>query len=523
MTERANSPNLQGDSILIVDDDEAIRNLMSGIVKMLNGVPVLATTIAQAEQAVAAQAFACALIDKNLGQDKNGLDFLRWIRVHQPDCAPVMVTAFGNIESAIEALQLGAADYLLKPFALDVISHRLGLLCERRRMVRERDLLQTQLMQADRLSALGTLAAGVVHEINNPLTYLVSNLDYMREKLSAMRARAVGLDAELADFEEVVSESQEGAAQMAAVVNHIKTFAHHHEARRARTALRPLLEGALKMSTVIIRHRAQLKREFLAAPDVDALDFQLAQVFINLLVNAAQSIAEGSASQNEVRVRLTTSSEGQAVVEISDTGAGMSSEVLARLFEPFFTTKPAGAGTGVGLSICRNIVEGHGGRIEVKSELGKGSLFRVILPALGPAVLEEPEQIAQPPPPGQRGRVLVVDDDSSLVASLRRCLENDHDVDTELNGRCALERIRAGERFDAIISDLSMPDVTGNQLYTWLETENPQQARKVIFMTAGVLSHETMQFAGKMAGRLFEKPLDLSQLRETIARLIAEP
>ncbi len=512
--------NLKGDLILVLDDDEGIRNMMSRIVKMLNGVPVTAGSIVQAQGLAATQTFACALIDKNLGKDENGLDFLRWIRVQQPECAPVMVTAYANVESAIEALRLGAADYLLKPFALDVISHRLNLLCERRRMIRERDMLQTQLMQTDRLAALGTLAAGVVHEINNPLTYLVSNLDYLQERLVAMTPRAGELAIELDDFQQVVAETQEGATQMAAVVSHIKTFARHEEARRTRTHLTTLLEGALKMSSVLIRHRAKLVRNFAAVPDVDAFVFQLAQVFINLLVNAAQAISEGAAHENEVRVSLSTNGAGEAVVEISDTGAGMSPEVLARMFEPFFTTKPAGVGTGIGLTICRNIVESHGGRIEVESALGKGSTFRVSLPGLAPAkVVPAPWK---PRAQNQRGRVLVVDDDPSLVASLRRCLENDHDVATELNGRGALERVRSGERFDAILSDLSMPDVTGTQLYQSLESENPQQASKVIFMTAGVLSTETMEFAGKMSDRLFEKPLVLSQLRETIDRLISE-
>ncbi len=430
MTKLAVTPNLQGDAIL--DDDESIRNLMSRIVKMLNGLPVLAEAIADAEHAADQHAFACALIDK------------------------------------------------------------------RRRMIHERAQMQTQLMQTDRL---GTRAAGVVHEINNPLTYLVSNLDYMREQLEAMGKGTAVTAKDLTELAQVVGETREGPAQMAAVVNHIKTFARHEEAQRVRTDLRSLLEGTLKMSTVLIRHRAKLTRDFGAVPDVEALDL----VFINLLVNASQAIAEGAAHENEVAVRLFTSPKAEAVVEISDTGSGMGPEVLGRLFEPFFTTKPPGVGTGVGLTIGKNIVEAHGGRIEVESAVGKGSRFRVILPGL---------------PQGQRGRVLVVDDDPSLVASLRRCLESEHEVSTELTGRHALARIRNGERFDAIISDLSMPDVTGDQLYKTLAVEYPMQASKVIFMTAGLLSPEALDFAGRVVDRLFEKPLVLAELRETIRRMI---
>ena len=516
------NPNLLGAAILILDDDEDVRNLMSRIVKMLDGVPAMAATVKEAEALVATTTFSCALIDKNLGKDENGLDFLEWIRAHQPECAPVIVTGFANIESAIEALRLGAADYLLKPFSLDVMLHRLNLLCERRRMLKERELLQMQVMQTDRLAALGTLAAGVVHEINNPLTYLVSNLDYLRERLAVMMPRAGALQPDLQDFAQVITETQDGTAQMASVVNHIKTFARHEESKRGRVNLRTLLEGTIRMSTVLIRHRARLVRNFETAPDVDGLDFQLAQVFINLLVNAAQSINEGAAHENEVRVGLGTGRNGEAVIEVSDTGAGMTPQVQAHLFEPFFTTKPAGVGTGVGLTICRNIVNEHGGTIEVESQPGRGSTFRVKLPGLPPGEEKAPAARAERVAPCHRGKVLVVDDDPSLVASLRRLLETDHDVATELDGRAALQRLRSGERFDAILSDLTMPDVTGSQLFQSLEAENPEQASKVLFMTAGVLSLETLEFAGRISDRLFEKPLVMSEVREKIDRLVAQ-
>ncbi len=201
----------------------------------------------------------------------------------------------------------------------------------------------------------------------------------------------------------------------------------------------------------------------------------------------------------------------------------MGPEVLARLFQPFFTTKPAGVGTGVGLTISRNIVTQHGGRMEVESKPGVGSVFRVILPGLPrvakPGASSEPSRVAQ----GRRGQVLVVDDDPSVVASLRRNLENDHDVATELSGRGALERIRRGERFDVILADLSMPDVTGSQLHHALVTERPDQAARVIFMTAGGLSQETNDFCRTMAGRLFEKPLVIANLRETLREMVLEP
>ena len=511
--------DLQGDAVLVLEDDEGVRKMLARIITSLRGEPVVAATIAQAKEAVARRQFACALIDKNLGEGESGLDFLRWIRAQQATCSPVVITAFGNIDSAVEALRLGAADYLLKPFALDVISHRLGMICERRRMILERELLHAQLLQTDRLAALGTLAAGIVHEINNPLTYLVSNLEYLLERLDALGARTTALNEPLLDFKDVISDTQKGAAQMTAVVKHIKTFAHHEEPNRARIDLKVLLEGALKMSSVLIRTRARLKQTFEAAPQVDGFDFQLAQVFINLLVNASQAIAEGAASDNEVHVRLGTHPTGEAVIEVRDTGAGMGPEVLAKLFQPFFTTKPAGVGTGVGLTICRNIVESHGGRIEVESKVGQGSVFRVILPpASAVAAASAVEAVLLPV--GRRGAVLIVDDDPSLASSLARCLELEHDVTTELSGRRAFDRIHAGEHFDVILTDLSMPDVTGEQLHALVAAQHPRLAERMLFMTAGGLSPETTGFSASMGARLLEKPLQLSQLREHIRRLL---
>lgn len=512
MTEQpAPPPRLQGERILILDDDDGVRVALQMMVRSLGGAPVAAATFEEA-QALVGPDIACVLIDKNLGA-RSGLDFLSWLKGSaNAGCDAVMITGYGNMQSAIEAIRLGAADYLLKPIELTTIAHRLGLLCERRRMIAERAQLQAQLMQNDRMAALGTLAAGVVHEINNPLTYVLSNLEFLATSPPAPTPEGI------AELGQVIRETLTGAQQMASVVGHIKSFSHHGDAQKKLIDLAVLLDGNLKMSTVLIRHRARVVRDFAAAPFVEGTEFQLAQVFLNLLVNASHAIPEGRAHENEVRVQLRTGPDNSAVVEIIDTGSGMPPEVLQKLFQPFFTTKPKGVGTGMGLTICRNIIEAHGGRMEVESAVGKGSTFRIMLPGRAGATAATGEDAAKGPA-GPRRRLLVVDDDPALLASLERFLSLEHDVMPAQGGRAALDLVAKGERFDVIVADLMMPEVTGAQLLASLEQSAPELAKRVLFITAGALSDETTALIARIPERVLEKPLDLKKLQAAIRQL----
>jgi two-component system, NtrC family, sensor kinase len=506
----APAPRLQGERILILDDDDGVRIALQMMVRSLGGEAVGAATIEEAQKLVGADV-ACVLIDKNLGA-RTGLEFLSWLKASaHAGCDAVVITGYGNMQSAIEALRLGAADYLLKPIELETLAHRLAMLCERRRMIAERAQLQAQLMQNDRMAALGTLAAGVVHEINNPLTYVLSNLEFL------VNAPPQPTPDGIAELMQLVEETLTGAQQMASVVGHIKSFSHHGEAQKKLIDLSALLEGNLKMSTVLIRHRARVVRDFHPAPYVMGTEFQLAQVFLNLLVNASHAIPEGRANENEVRVRLSSGPDNTAVVEVIDTGSGMPPEVLKKLFQPFFTTKPKGVGTGMGLTICRNIIEAHGGRMGVESTVGKGSTFRVTLP--GASGVQAPaEDAAKKSATGARARLLLVDDDAALLASLERYFSLEHDVTTAPNGRAALELVAKGQRFDVIVADLMMPEVTGAQLLASLEKTSPELAKRVLFITAGALSEETTALMARIPDRVLEKPLDLKVLQAAIRR-----
>lgn len=248
------------------------------------------------------------------------------------------------------------------------------------RDISERQRLQAQLLQVDRLASVGLLAAGVAHEINNPLTYLLYNLEALQEELGGLPPEALAPSA-LEDLRTLVRDAGEGAERIRSIATDLKTFSRAEGDERERLLLRQPMEVAARMAKHELRHRARLETTFEEIPWVLGCEGQLAQVFLNLLVNAAQAIPEGHAHGNLIAMHARR--EGDEVrASVSDSGPGIAPDQLDRVFEPFYSTKPKDRGSGLGLSICRRIVQEHGGRLEVTSELGRGSTFTVCLPAL---------------------------------------------------------------------------------------------------------------------------------------------
>lgn len=247
--------------------------------------------------------------------------------------------------------------------------------------------LELSLLQADRLAALGTLAAGVAHEVNNPLGYISSNLNFIEEELAvALRALAgaPGLDRlarTLEECTEALSEARQGTERIRNVVGDLKTFARGEDtgSKEERADVRRALEMSINMAMPELRHRARLLWNPEEVPRVRGSESRLGQVFLNLLLNAAQAIPEGAPEENTVEAHVRTE-DGKVLVEIRDTGQGIPPENLKRIFEPFFTTRPAGVGTGLGLAICQSIIIAMGGELSVESTVGKGTCFRVLLP-----------------------------------------------------------------------------------------------------------------------------------------------
>ncbi len=246
-----------------------------------------------------------------------------------------------------------------------------------------RKQMEARLIQSDRLSALGSLAAAVGHEMNNPLAFMLANLSYAREELARLRAslreRGERESAELEDVLEALSETAQGATRLKNIVADLRTLSRKPLEQPGRVEVQPVLENALKLIRGELNHRARLEKDFHDIPAVDADEARLSQLFLNLLLNAVHAMDPGDASRNVLRVAAYTGEEGELVVEVQDSGKGVPPEVLSRIFEPFVTTRPSS--TGLGLSVSHAIVTGLGGTLRAESREGWGTLLTLTLPA----------------------------------------------------------------------------------------------------------------------------------------------
>ncbi|MEZ4266754.1 MAG: response regulator [Myxococcota bacterium] len=371
-----------------------------------------------------------------------------------------------------------------------------------------------QLMIADRMVSVGTLASGVAHEINNPLASVMANVHLAALDADSF-AKIVGPSPELDQLRDELHDAAESAERIRNIVRDLKIFSRSEEEKTGPVDVQRVLESTLRMAYNEIRHRARLVKVYGKVAPVEASESRLGQAFLNLIVNAAQAIAEGRTESNEIRISTSTRADGHVVVEIADTGPGMPPEILARVFTPFFTTKPAGVGTGLGLSISRQIVTGFGGSIDVRSEVGVGTTIRMALPpsvSVGaPGTQSHATAAAR-----RRGKILVVDDDPMIAKAVERTLSAEHDVTTMGGGARALDRIRAGERFDVIFCDLMMPDVTGMEFHAGLVQIDRDQAERIIFVTGGAFTPRARAFLREVANLRIEKPFDLMQLRALV-------
>jgi PAS domain S-box-containing protein len=384
--------------------------------------------------------------------------------------------------------------------------------------VTEQRKIQQQLMVSDRMASVGILAAGVAHEINSPLAAVIANLDLIRERLASAGEAAIPAS-ELAPG---LENAREAADQVRQIARDLKLLSRSEDGDREAVDVREVLESALRIAWNQIRHRARLRRELRPVPPVAANASRLGQVFLNLLVNAAQAIPGGRADDHEIRVATGSAPDGRVEVRITDTGGGIPADVRERVFEPFFTTKAVGSGTGLGLAICHRIVTGLGGEIDFESAAGRTE-FRVRLPAAPEgAVAAGP---ARPPPPRPaepvpRGRLLVVDDDPMIGDVLARLLEADHDVTVLRSARAASARIAAGERFDVILCDLMMPDRTGMDLHEELARAAPDQAERIVFLTGGAFTPRAQAFLEAVPNSRIDKPFDVREVRELVRRFV---
>jgi PAS domain S-box-containing protein len=393
------------------------------------------------------------------------------------------------------------------------------------RDVTERQRLRAKLLVSDRMASLGTLAAGIAHEINNPLAYVAGNLEAVSESLRTAPGAAV--PAAHAELAFAIGEARDGAERVRKIVQGLRLFSRSEDEQRVPLALAGVLEAAIRLTSNEIRHRAQLVRELGPVPLVVADDSRLTQVFINLLVNAAHAIPEGRSDGNRITVRTRTNEQGRAVVEIEDTGKGIAPDLMSRVFDPFFTTKDIGGGTGLGLSICHGIISGLGGQITIESATEPaprvGTVVRVVLPAAADLAASVSPAIAEDVPAAtaeRRRRVLLVDDEALVAHTMERLLRRDFDITIALCGQDALDHVTKGARFDAIISDVMMPNMTGIELLEELQRMAPDQAQRLIFLSGGAFTARTRERLDQLGVLQLEKPVSAKELRACVMRIV---
>jgi signal transduction histidine kinase len=501
--------------VLLVEDSETARAMVRDL--LAKEEPTLeldeATDLQSAIRALAERTYDCALVDYVL-PDGHGLALLGTSEDDEgPAPAMVMLTALNDPAMAMQALKGGAQDYLVKGrFDGPILSRSIRYAIERKKAA----ALQLRMVHVERMVALGTLTAGVAHEINNPLAYVMGNLGCLAEQLATLPGSK-----ELEGMKDMVRDALEGSERVRTIVRDMRAFTRRDDHdKRTPVQIEKVLEQALAMAGVDLRHRARILRRFSPVPPVLANETRLAQVFLNLLINAAQAIPEGRIGEHEVRLSIRESGAYiDAVVE--DTGSGIAPEDLRRVFHPFYTTKPAGKGTGLGLFICDGIVRGIGGSISIESVLEKGTKVRVRLPAH----VDRPVQIADTAPPeeirGRRASVLVVDDDPQVLLCIRRILDAEHALTTTTSAFDALRRIREGEQFDALISDLMMPELSGMALYGKVKEVAPALAANTVFITGGAFTPPARTFLDTVGNARLEKPFAARELREVVRGVVA--
>jgi two-component system NtrC family sensor kinase len=394
--------------------------------------------------------------------------------------------------------------------ALTQIGMQLGRVIERERAAEQLQQKQEALRQREKLAAMGSLLASMAHELNNPLGVILLQADLLREE-------AVG-----EALTEYIEEITQAAIRCERLVRNFLTLAHQYPPERTVVDLNALLTHTLELLEPAFRVdsiAADLDLD-VDLPCLWADADQIRQVLVNLLTNACQALHEVQAAR---QVRLTTRCDvrrTRVTIELMDNGPGIPPALQTRIFEPFFTTKPPGVGTGLGLSLCQGIIEGHGGLIQVTSEPGQGTTFRVELPVGSAPVSPSTPPRVETCQPIRARTILVVDDEPSVIRGLTRLLRRDgHTVDTAPNGRLALARLQE-RAYDVILSDLRMPELDGSGLYQALQQQHPDLQQRFVFLTGDTVSRETMAFFEQTGVRWLTKPFRAAEVRRAIQQMM---
>jgi PAS domain S-box-containing protein len=383
------------------------------------------------------------------------------------------------------------------------------------RDVTERKQMQAQLVLAERMASLGRLAAGVAHEINNPLAYVLLNLELASGAVAAMPE---GPQREA--LARAMAEAREGSERVRRIVRSLNAFGRGDEEPLGPVDVHRALDGAADIAESRWRHKARLVKEYRARVVAHASELRLGQVLVNLLVNAGDAIPEGDPRCNAIRLRTFDVPDGRVGIDVADTGHGIAPEVRGHIFDPFFTTKPVGTGTGLGLAICHGIVASFGGEIALAETGPSGSTFRILLPPSTTGDAARPRPRPSDAAHARAARVLVVDDEPAVAGIVARSL-GAHDVMVAGSGSEAVKLCRERE-FDVILCDVTMPDGDGVDVWESLRADGRGLERRVAFMTGGTFTARAREFLARVPNRCLEKPFAIAELEAVVGAVLRE-
>ncbi|MFN7917042.1 MAG: ATP-binding protein [Vicinamibacterales bacterium] len=407
---------------------------------------------------------------------------------------------------------------------LDGISGGLNMLAEE--LIRQRTLeesMRQRAIAAERFALVGQLAAGVAHEVNNPAAFALTNLHGLLEAwhVDGSGRSTFGAQLSHAEVASMLREAAHGIDRVVEVVAGLKTLAHRAPEPLAPVDIAAVVDDACRMTKRVIETRAQLVRDSVPLPRVLGHHVELVQVLTNLLMNAAESIPEGNAGRNQVRIDERLEGD-RIVVEVRDSGAGIADEHASRVFEPFFTTKVATLGAGLGLSISRDIITRHQGTLTFQSRVAHGSVFRLSLPVARVADAPAAGAPVSPgsPPPRSRLRLLVIDDEPLLLKSYQRFYGQQYSLTLALGGAMAQTIVEGDQGWDAILCDLTMPDCDGPTFVEWLSTHHPGLAHRVIICSGGAFTANAQIFLERFTGPRLGKPFRRGDLEAALAAVV---
>lgn len=514
------------------------------------GQAALARVIAARE---AKAPYALLFMDVRMPPGWDGVEAAARVLESDPDVHVVLCTAYPERSWRHRVEQLPGRERVLvlkKPFDVVEVQQLASALCEKwlyaqrdrarlhdlersvtvqqgklaaaadslRQEIATRTLVESRLRKAERLEGLGRLAAGLCHEINNPLSYIVTSAELMHDELAELGDSVpIPAQEELAQLLNAISL---GASRITRLVRNIRMFARHSEVDAEVVELDQAIETAVAMVQPQLLPHVEIAVEPSHAVPVLGRRFELEQVLINLVENALHAMAEQREPVPRVVIATRQVDADTMAIDVADSGPGIDAAIIDQIFDPFFTTKPVNKGTGLGLSICHTLIADMGGTIDVRNGEEHGAVFTVTLPVA-------PRSRAAPPASApssaetimsRRGRILVIDDEPLMLSMLERALHL-HSVTCCSNARAALERCR-DESFDVILCDVMMPGLNGWEFHRMLSELRPGMERRVAFITGGALLDDVRELLGRVPNRTFEKPFDLNELRAFVAAVV---